>query len=277
MRISRVSKRVRGIAGTLVVGGALLLGHPAATLAQPNSGNITFTGSVDVPSVYVFRGFIQESDPKLSVAPEGRLGIKLGPSVITIGTWHSLLTGSSGLDGPTGRLHYEERFYSGLALPVGGGVTLETTWTAYTSPNLLFETRQELSLRVGSRNWLGPYALAAVELEGHADRFDDGAGSYLELGAEPRLGLGFRRGRLSVPTKVGLSLNNYYQGFSRDDSRFGFFAVGGHVTLTMGDGNFGAWQLRGGTDVYLLGDTPRVRNNGDRLKIVGFVGLGVQY
>ena len=38
--------------------------------AIPNPGALTFTGYLDVPSVYVFRGIVQEADPKLTLFPQ---------------------------------------------------------------------------------------------------------------------------------------------------------------------------------------------------------------
>ena len=205
------------------------LGSAVTASAQSNAGALTLTGIVDLPSSYVFRGLIQESDPRITVLPAVELGIHVGDAVVSLGTWHGLLAGSSGLDGPTGRLHYEERFSAGVTLPVGAGLTAGTTWTAYTSPNVLFDTRQELLLRVARRGWLNPYGVAAFELKGAADGIDDGTGSYLEVGGGPRLPLGAFNGSVTVPVKVGISLQNYYQGFS-GDTRFGFLDVGAHVT-----------------------------------------------
>ena len=83
----------------------------------------------------------------------------------------------------------------------------------------------------------------------------------------------------TVPARVGVSLKNYYQGFD-GDHRFGFFDVGGLLTvpLNRSGGAYGRWNLHGGVDVYLLGDTPKVVfNNGSKTKIVGLVGLGLRY
>lgn len=270
------SMNVRRSVHVGLVVAVLGLGGTATADAQPNSGALHLTGSVDVPSVYVFRGLIQESDPKITVTPSAELGITLGEAVVRLGTWHGLLTGSSGVDGPTGRLHYEERFSAGITLPLVGSLTAGATWTAYTSPNVLFDTRQELALRVEKRGGLNAYGVAAFELKGAADGVDEGTGSYLELGMAPSIGLGVFKSTLAVPMTVGLSLQNYYQGFS-GDSRFGFMDVGAHVTVPLGSGEYGAWRLHGGADVYVLGDTPRLRNAGERTKIVGVVGLAFRY
>lgn len=265
----------RGVRIGLMV--AMAVGGAHTARAQSNGGSLTVSGTFDVPSLYVFRGLIQERDPRVSLTPSAEVGIKLGDAVVSLGTWHALLTGSSGLDGPTARLHYEERFSAGVSLPVGGGLTAGATWTAYTSPNVFFDTRQEVALRVEQRGWLNPYGLAAFELDGAADGRDDGTGSYLELGVGPRLDLGAFRSTLTVPARVGLSLQNYYQGFS-GDSRFGFFDVGAHVNVPLGRGGaFGTWQVHGGVDLYILGDTAKLRNAGEQNKVVAVAGLGFRY
>ena len=108
---------------------------------------------------------------------------------VNFGVWNSLHTGLAGSSGPTGRLWYESDFYSTLALEVGDGVTVGTTYTAYTSPNSSFSAVKELSFRVGTRDGLAPYGLIAFELDtrpglGQADGGQN-AGTYLEPAARP--------------------------------------------------------------------------------------------
>ena len=81
---------------------------------------------------------------------------------INIGVWNSLHTGTSGSGTADNRSHYEEDFYVSLALGFGGGITVTPTFTAYTSPNGLFGTVQELSFKVGHASKFAPYMLVAV-------------------------------------------------------------------------------------------------------------------
>jgi len=109
-------------------------------------------------------------------------------------------------------------------------VRVAATYTAYTSPNDAFPSVKELSFKASAGvRGTNPYALVAFELEGQAD---GGAveGRYLELGAAPHLGLSGLT--VAVPVKVGLSLDGYYEGL-RGDERFGFFSVGGSVTVPL--------------------------------------------
>ena len=115
---------------------------------------------------------------------------------MNVGTWNSLHTGDTGTDGPTGKLWYESDFYTTLSLGFGGGTSLATTYTAYTSPNNAFTTVKEIAFKfsVDDSAYLGkaalkPYALVAFEFDtapgvGQADGGSK-AGRYLELGLAP--------------------------------------------------------------------------------------------
>ena len=180
--------------------------------------------------------------------------------------WNALLTGSSGLDGPQEKLHYEEDFYTTLTLGFGGGMSVGTTYTAYTSPNGMFGTVHELAFKVAKSHWLAPYGLIAFELDGQADGGSN-EGTYLELGVAPGWALGGGRATLSVPTKFGFSLNDYYEGADGDEA-FGYFQIGGLLTapISSADSKFGVWSVKGGVDFYAFGDTPKAFNAGDRTR-----------
>lgn len=274
----------------VLVGGALLaVGCIAPAAAQtppdPNPGGMTLAVNVDVPTLYVFRGIVQEGDPKLTAFPSADLGIALGggdgavKSVgLNLGTWHSLNGGSSGSDGGSGKMHYEEDFYATFGLGFGAGVSLGATFTAYTSPNQSFGTVKELSFKLAKANLLNPYGVVAFELSGAADGVDEGTGTYLELGVGPAVPLGGGKATLTVPVKIGLSLSDYYQGADGDE-KFGYLDIGGLITvpLTGVDSRFGSWNLHGGVDVFVFGDTTKAFNAGDKAKVVGLVGLGFVY
>ena len=282
----RVSTRA-GLAGVAL---AFMSFMPTGTaFAQsappdPNSGALTFTSGLDVPTKYVFRGIVQEADSKLTLFPYGDLGISLfsgeggvKSATVNFGVWNSLMTGSSGTSGTSDKLHYEEDFYATFGLGFAHGISLGTTYTAYTSPNNMFNTVHEIAFKVAKSHWLAPYGLLAFELDGQAD---GGAneGTYLELGAGPSWPIAGGKATVGVPVKAGFSLNDYYEG-ADGDSGFGYFQVGGLITvpLSSAESKFGAWSVKGGVDVYALGDTPKAFNNGDRGKAVVTFGVGVVY
>jgi hypothetical protein len=254
--------------------------------ADPNPGSLTLTGGFDFANAYFFRGIFQD-DTGVVMWPYGELGFALhsGDGVlksvsVNVGTWNSLHTGDAGSNGPSGKLWYESDFYTGASFGFGN-TTVGVTYTAYTSPNQMFGTVKELSFKVAvdDSGLLGaasvkPYALLAQELDGQAD---GGAheGTYLELGIGP--GYSLSKMTVIVPVKVGLSLSDYYEGITGDET-FGFVSVGGVVTvpLTSAPTKFGSWNIHGGVEFLMLGD----RNEavfGDSSHVIGSIGIGLSY
>jgi hypothetical protein len=246
---------------------------------------VTFTANLDMPSVYVFRGIVQEANPRLTTCPSAEVGVRWlsgdGPVravSVHLGTWHSLQQGSSGSGGPSGKTHYEEDFYASLGIGFGNRLSLDTTFTAYTSPNDMFQTVRELSVKASATHPLEPYGLVGLELSGAADGTDDGMGTYLELGIAPTLPFGGSSVSVTMPIRVGTSLHNYYQS-ADGGGAFGYLAAGAgvDVPLRILPRRFGAWHVHGGADVYVFGRSTRVFNLGDGTRVVGRVGVGVGY
>ena len=278
----------RVLAGAALAGSLVSMAAPAAAqpASDPNPGALTFTGLFDIPTVYVFRGIVQETDPGFTTQPAGDLGIALHSgdggikSVgVNVGVWNSLHTGSSGSDGPTERLHYEEDFYATLGLGFGKGFALGTTFTAYSSPNGMFTTVEELSFKFSQVNRFAPYATLAFELsdDGQADA-GTSKGTYLELGVGPTWPIGSSGFSVTTPVKLGLSLSNYYEGPDGDEA-FGFFDIGVQTTIPLSKvgSQFGSWNIHGGVDFLFLGDTTRLFNDDSSTKVVGLIGIGLSY
>jgi hypothetical protein len=270
----------------------LLNAAPAAAQSGSNTGALTFTGSFDYASIYFFRGIRQETDPGLTFFAAGDLGISLlsgdgriKSAAVNIGVWNALTTGSSGSDGFSGHSHYEEDFYAILNLGFGRGVNLATAYTAYTSPNLTFDTIEELAFKVSKTHWLAPYGLIAQELgDGQADGGNN-KGTYVELGIGPSWPLGGGKATFTMPVKVGLSANDYYE-LGTSDKKFGFLDVGGLLTWPLSEksGRFGAWNIHGSVDYLYLGNgtftaSVNVNADGDQhdFQVIGIVGIGVSY
>jgi len=259
---------------------------------DPNPGSLTFTGSFDFLNTYMFRG-IRQDDTKLIMWPAADLGLAvysgdggLKSVGLNVGSWNSLHTGSAGSDGPSGKLWYEGDFYATLGLGFGGGVSLGTTYTAYTSPNNMFSTVKEIAFKLGvddsaylGRGALKPYALVAIEMDtapglGQADAGEN-AGTYVELGIAP--GWSAPSATLTFPVKVGLSASDYYE-LQGVDNKFGYFSVGGIVTVPLGGTtSFGAWNVHGGVEFQALGDTTTAINGGEDTKVIGSFGFGLSY
>jgi hypothetical protein len=259
---------------------------------DPNPGALSLSGGIDVMSTYMFRGIRQHSTG-VAAWPWADVGISAysGPGALksvaaNVGSWNSQHTGDTGIDGPSGKFWYESDFYATAAFGFAGGVSLATTYTAYTSPNNTFSSVKELMLKlaVDDSGALGaaamrPYAIVARELDaalgiGQADGGTE-AGTYFEIGVAP--GYSFRKASLSVPVKVGLSLDHYYE-LNGVDSRFGFASIAGIITVPLGSpSKYGSWNVHGGVEVQRLGDHTMVFNGDERTRRLMSIGVGFSY
>ena len=265
----------------------------AAAPAEPaagNTGRISLTAGLDFSSAYFFRGIFQE-DEGLVTWPAVDVGVTLAQGdgalskvAVNVGLWNSLHTGPSGSDGPADDPWYEADFYTSLTFAFSGGFTFSPIYTVYTSPNKRFGTVKELAMKFSfadaeklGKFALSPYALFAFELEGNAD---GGAhsGKYLELGIAPGLPLAGGKASLTFPVKLGLSMSDYYEGATGNDT-FGYFDVGvaGSVPLSFIGKQYGAWSLRGAIDVLAFGDNMKALNHDDGSAVVAQFGIGLSY
>jgi hypothetical protein len=215
--------------------------------------------------------------------PYGDLGIALFSGegglksiAVNVGVWNSVNTGDSGSDGPTRHAHFEEDFYSTLNLGFGGGVGVGLTYMALTYPNGFFDTVKEMQIKVSKAGRINPYGFLAMEM---TDVSADGGvnkGTYLELGAGPGWPLG-SKASITIPVKVGLSLKDYYE-FNGVDKKFGYFDVGGLLTVPLGlPARYGAWNFHAGVDYLKLGDLGKAFNDDNGNKVVALFGIGVGY
>jgi hypothetical protein len=270
---------------------SLMLAAPVAAQtpappSDPNPGAITATGNMDLlaKSPYVFRGIVQESRPKLTMWPAGDIGIALHSgkgalksASINFGVWNSLHTGSSGLDGASNKLHYEEDFYAATSLTFSKA-TFTTTYTAYTSPNGGFGTVHELAFKGAVSHKIAPYILLAQELGAVGADGGTKRGTYVELGIGPSWPLAGGNVTVAIPLKLGLSSHNYYE-LNGVDNRFGFLDVGALLTVPLPGipANYGAWNFHVGADAFTFGETTKTFNSGKTSKGVFLFGLGVSY
>lgn len=250
------------------------------------------SGGVDVVNAYMFRG-IRQNATKIAVRPSVGVDVTLhagdGPVRrigLGLGFWNSLHTGDTGSRGPTRQMWYEADFKTAVGFAFGRGISIAGAFTAYTSPNEMFDTMQEVSvtLAVDDRTALGraalrPYALVVFEVDtatgvGQADGGRH-AGRYVELGIAPSYRA--RAALLSIPITLGLSLRDYYE-LAGEDHTFGFASVGGMVAFPLpAASGLGRWEVHGGVEYQTFGETTRTFNAGDASTLIGSMGLRVSY
>jgi hypothetical protein len=268
-----------------------------ATPPAPNTGRLSVSAGVDWTTAYFFRGIKQETED-LILQPYGELTLKLVEHAgaltslsLTGGIWNSLHTGPTGSDSPTANdpaVWYELDGYFKLSAVLLEDLTASVIYTAYLSPNNVFNTVQEIALGVAYNDAkrLGPFALnpsllVAFEFDGQADAGAD-KGIYLQLGIAP--GYTFMADSaypltLTVPLAAGLSLSDYYEFGTGSDDTFGYFSAGAtlSVPLTFIPAEFGKWVVKGGVQVLVLGDNLKAVNDGDDIQVIGTLGLAFTY
>jgi hypothetical protein len=296
LSISRVRKNALALVAATCTA-LILASTPAlaqdAPAADPNPGALTITGSIDFLNQYMFRG-IRQNSTGFVTWPAADLGIAaysgdggLKSVGINFGTWNSLHSGDTGSDSASGKMWYESDFYATLGFGFGGGTSFSTTYTAYTSPNSGFTTVKEISFKLGidDSGYLGraavkPYLIIAQEFgtdiaTGQADGGDN-AGTYMEIGFAPGYN-GLSRASIAFPIKIGFSLSDYYE-LAGEDNKFGFFSIGGLVTVPLGGTtSFGAWNVHGGVEYQALGTTTEFFNGGESSQVIGSFGIGFSY
>jgi len=233
----------------------------------------TVTTGLDFASAYMFRGILQESggaigQPYADVALAMKHGI-----TADFGTWNSIhSTADVG--------NWYERDYFASVTFTAGKLKPGLLYTSYTSPADRFSTVQELAGTLAvddskSKFPLSPKIILAFELgDGEADAGEN-KGTYLEMGIKPALKLA-PKATLYIPVKTGLSVNHYYEGPTGDNT-FGYFDLGGQLSVPLVSGKGGALEGHGGVDLMWLGDNMKALNSGDGFKPVFLIGMTFTY
>ena len=252
-----------------------LMASPAA--AQDAAPVVVVTGGLDFVNQYNFRG-IRQNTEGVSVWPFVDFGFTpfrgdgaLKTVNINVGTWNAIHSQIN-----DGNKLYETDFYGVLGFGFSRGA-LAFTYTSYTSPADLFAHVKELAVKASfddsaalGRGALKPYAMVAFEMDNQADA-GDSTGTYVELGIAP--GISGSRASLAIPVKVGLSGGDYYEfGYGTGDSKFGYFSIGGIVTVPMGSHA----NIHGGVEFQAFGDNVADYNGQDTAGIAS-IGLGFAF
>ena len=113
--------------------------------------------------------------------------------------------------------------------------------------------------------------------EGQADLGLEGEkGTYLELGVAP--GYSGEKASVAFPVKLGFSLNDYYKfAGMAEDSKFGYFSVGGIVTVPI-SANF---NIHGGGELQVYGENLKIVNRSfddtEDKKTMGIASIGIGF
>jgi hypothetical protein len=259
----------------------------AAEPDDPNTGAMRVTGGIDITTAYFFRGYLQE-DQGIILQPFANLYFDLSPSVSAyVGTWNSLHEEQTGAPGGTTGNWYESDFYTGVDIAFGEGFTLGALYTAYTYPSGIFDTVEEIGVklawddtdRTGLDIALKPYAAIYFET-------DDDNGSedtYLELGVAPTV-YTFNEDSdapiaVAVPVAVGFGIEDYYFDDTGDDELLGYGSIGIAASMPLPmPAKFGDWSLNGSvTWLQLFAEGLEAINNGDDNEIIAKIGVSFAY
>jgi hypothetical protein len=251
---------------------------------------VAVTGGVDVVNEYMFRG-IRQNGTEIAVRPSAgaEFTVHSGAGLLRrvglgLGFWNSLHTGDTGSRGPSGRMWYEADLQTTLWFEFGRGASVAAAYTAYTSPNEMFDTMKEVAVTLAfdDRTALGgaalkPYALFAFEVDtaSAVGQADGGlhAGRYLELGITPAHRAG--PAVLSIPIKLGVSLRDYYE-LAGEDHPFGFASVGAMAAFPLpAAAILGRWEVHGGVEYQRFGETTRTFNAADTSAVIGSIGMRI--
>ena len=83
-----------------------------------------------------------------------------------------------------------------------------------------------------------------------------------------------RKLTLAIPVKLGLSLNDYYEGYS---DTFGFFDIGLQASVPLASGKGARSSSTAASILLWLGDNLKVLNDDDGFKPVGLIGFTFTY
>jgi len=277
----------------LVAVAAAWLGAASAS-AAPNTGRLSFSGGTDFTTAYFFRGILQERNGFI-IQPYAELGVNLhkdeGPfSGLSLvgGFWNSIHSEGTNAQKASLRVLYEQDWYGGVQLSLWDNkIVSRAFYLALTSPSDAFRTVQEvdISLAFDDSEWLGMFALKpsllfATETSGTSMGTE--RGEYLELGVAPAFTIiqsDTYPVTLTIPNKVGLSLDDYYEVTDQNEDTFGYYSGGLKLSFPLAfiPEEYGAWSASGGVQFLVLGSNTGDLNDNDDFWTVGTWGISMAY
>jgi len=261
--------------------------------ADPNTGALSVEAGVDWVSSYFFRGYNQE-DTGMIVQPYASLGINIVDSddvdvTAYITSWNSLHSEQTGGDG----IWFESDVVGQVDVVVGG-FTFSGMYLLYTYPDDAFDTVQEVGVQISydDSNFWNERAegFALKPWIGIYKETSDGNGeqdTYGEVGIAPTWSLpikdkGWTAGDLSIslPVKLGVSVDDYYTDSDGDNEFFGYVSGGITATLPLPiPAKYGSWSLVGSVEyIQMLADSVEAANDGGtEYELTGRIGITMTY
>ncbi len=237
--------------------------------AEAAPSKLSIDGELDYTSAYFFRGTRNTDGPNLSASLNlGYVAYETDSLTLKpfVNVW-GLATDES--------YSRMDHFYE-LDATVGveatvGSLTLAVEYLYYSSPGDAFDDVHELGLTLSldNKGFLNPSLGVYREVKG--DRVG-GDGTYLEVGIAPSFDVG--NVSMTVPVKVGMSLDNYFTKSDGSSDFLGYGSVGVVAIYPLNDN----WHLSAGVEyLRLFSDDTKAANNGDRDQFIGTLGVGFAY
>jgi hypothetical protein len=260
-----------------ILGAGLVAATAQAQTPAAAPKRVTIVVGADAPLLtgYVFRGIVQEFDPKLTLQPYVDVGIAVNDrTTVNVGSWNSFHSGSNQKT-PYDGSFYESDLYASVTF-VAGKWKPGVLYTLYTSPNggykgvgpdgsigvselAVFASFDDSANRVP----LSPKVVLAFETTDTQADFGARKGTYLEAGVAPSVKTtGGPPVTLTVPVKLGLSLKDYFE-VAGDDNTFGYLQFGGRASVPLSFVTSGSWEAHAGLDIFVFGEKRKVQQAGD--------------
>lgn len=258
----------------------------AEEAAAPNTGALSLSGGVDMPSEYIFRGGVIQNEGVIA-QPYATLTVKAYDSEdFAISPYAGIWSDLQSSKGASTSTLFETDYFGGVDFRIHD-FTLGAVYTFYTYPGNGLSEVQELGLKASYSDakimkehnipfTINPYVAWYFETE---DASNTGKQQYAELGVNPSYALGNTGVTLGLPIAFGLTPDGYFTKDDGSSEYFGFASIGATASYALPvPARFGAWSLNGGLYYYYLNaDSLQAANDNDPSNVLAKIGLSFVY
>lgn len=262
-------------------------GIRSAHAQEEKAPPFSFSGGVDFPTAYYFRGFLQQ-DEGLITQPYANLYWNMYKGKdLTITPWVGIWNSFHEEKGAGRKKYYEVDYLAGVDFGLGP-LTIGTGYTYYHSPSDSFADIQEAELKFSFNDSelvkitkfpfpLNPYVKFNFETKDKGGTED----SYMEVGIRPSFEgkIGAVPFTFGIPVTVGMSLEDYYFKKNGQEATLGYVSVAGTVSIPLPmPKEAGAWSLNLRVEyLYFDAHSTRSANNNHGTDVIGTVGIAVSF